>query len=79
MCAHHKEVDPVKNGFLLGAEKQLATLGAVNDEDNVVFLAEAGNGLQREDPSTLTRHLEDLKSHSDLGFPTWSQSRTENS
>ena len=44
VCAHHKEVDPVKNGFLLGAKKQLATLGAVNDEDDLVFLAEAALG-----------------------------------
>jgi len=55
--AHHKEVNPVKNGFLLRTEQQLATLGPVNDEDDVVLLAEAGNGLQREDSPTLAGHL----------------------
>ena len=43
--AHHKEVNPVKNGFLLGTQQQLATLGAINNQDDVVLLAEACNCL----------------------------------
>ena len=53
VSAHDKEVNPVKDLFLLSAEKQLATLGAVDHHNDVVLLAEAGNGLQREDSSTL--------------------------
>ena len=55
--AHHEEVNPVKNGFLLRTEQQLATLSAVNNQDDVVLLAEACNRLQREDSSTLAGHL----------------------
>ena len=55
--AHHKEVNPVKNGFLLWTEQQLATLSAVNNQGDVVLLAEACNRLQREDSSTLAGHL----------------------
>ena len=57
MGAHHKEVNPVENGFLLRTKQQLATLGAVDDQDDVVLLAEAGDCLQREDSPTLAGHL----------------------
>ena len=53
MSAHDKEVNPVEDLFLLSTEKQLAALGAVDHHNDVVLLAEAGNGLQREDSSTL--------------------------
>ena len=59
--AHHKEVNPVENGFLLDTQEQLATLGAINDQDDVVLLAEACHCLQREDSSALAGHLENLK------------------
>ena len=80
MSAHDKEVNPVKDLFLLSTEKQLAALGAVDDHNDVVLLAKAGNGLQREDSSTLAGNLEHLKvTWTTRSCPTWSQSKTENS
>ena len=79
--AHHKEVNPVKNGFLLGTQQQLAALGAVNDQDDVMLLAKACNRLQREDSSALAGHLERISNDNQEHrvFLTWSQSRTVNS
>ena len=47
VCAHHKEVNPVKNGFLLRAEEEVAALGAVHHQHHAVLLAEVCHRVKR--------------------------------